>query len=545
MKANIETTRGTSSKTLGDFLVGRDNYFDLIRLIASVLVIYSHAHPLSGSGLEDPLYRLSNGQITLGNLAVYVFFVISGLLITQSYLYSNNLMTFLKSRILRIFPGLVGVLLASTFIVGPLVTTMSLKEYLFNDGIVQYLKAVFLFPMQWNLPGVFENNAYKGVINGSLWTIPFEFICYLLVGALGFVRLLKHRYLMLLITSSSFYYFIFSSTISPAGGGHVFGLEVGTLVELTVFFLMGSLACLFKDKIYINKEITMIGIFILFISMYYGGFKPLFAIFGSYIIMYFAFLPKSIFSSITKYGDFSYGVYLYAFPIQQTVTYFYGGKTTVWINFLISVPVTFMFAIASWYLVEKNSLKLKKIKIIGESTNLRLLNPFKKALDFFENIFIYLIKMNWIKYSIYFVVFIFLFINFNSKPSIIEFPYQKSESVFHDGWLPQNSGENYRWIAGKASVELSIESNANLSIDGFVPESFKEINRVSIYLNNNKISDTELKAGEGFFLNMPVPSTNSNVDVVTIEFNAVHIPSEGDADQREMSALISKIMVTE
>lgn len=531
-----------SSKSLKDLLIGRDNYFDFIRLVAAILVIYSHAYPLSGSGYEDPLYRLSNGQITLGNLAVFIFFIISGLLITQSYLYSNNLFTYLKSRVLRIFPGLFAVLLFSAFILGPLVTSLSFKEYMTNQGVIQYMKAIFLYPMQWNLPGVFEGNAYKGVVNGSLWTIPFEFLCYLIIGALGFTRLLKHRYLMLLISLVVFYYYIFGGVISPSGSGHLLGLEINTIVELLTFFLMGSLACLFKDKITLHKELTMIGIVLLFISIYYGGFKPLFAVFGSYIILYCAFLPKTILSLITKKGDFSYGVYLFAFPIQQTITFLYGGKTSVWMNFLLSVPVTLILAIASWYTVEKTFLKYKKVKLNRGWSRIRFLDPLRNIVDHFDKLLKYLLQMNWIKFVTFFGLFILMFINYNLKPSIIEFPYHKSESIFHDGWLPQNNSENYRWISKVGSIELSIPSNANLNIEGFVPETFKEINKVKVYLNNKIINESDLIAGEGFFLNIPVQSS-SNTDIVTIEFNAVHVPSETDADQRKMSALISKIRV--
>lgn len=544
MITNIkQEVRSTSlnSKTLKDVLVGRENYFDLIRLIAAVLVIYSHAYPLSGSGSEDPLYRLSNGQVTLGNLSVFVFFIISGFLITQSYLYSNNIISFMKSRLLRIFPGLLGVLIFSTFLLGPIVTTLPFKEYIVNRETFHYIKAVLLYPMQWNLPGVFENNVYKDVVNGSLWTIPFEFLCYIIVGVLGFTGFLKHKYWMLLFTIITYYCYIFGEKMSPSGEGHIFGLEVKTIIELLTFFLIGSLACLFKDKIFLKKEIAMVSIVILYISIYYGGFKPLFAVFGTYIILYLAFLPKSFLSGVTKKGDFSYGIYLYAFPIQQTVTFYSGGKSNVFSNFLISLPLTLLFAIGSWYIIERNFLKLKKVKLVNFYV-LKVPKPIEKLRLCSEGIFNRIFKINWGLFAIYFGLFIVLFINYNSKPSIIEFPYHNSERIFSGGWLPQNNGENYRWIAKKASVELSLPSQSTLLINGFVPESFKEVEKVNIYLNGNKIKESDVKPGEGFSLDLPVHSEYKN-NIISIEFNAVHTPLPGDADQREMSGLISKIQI--
>lgn len=530
------------TKSLGQVLRGRDNYFDLIRLIAAIMVIFSHAYPLSGVGYDDLLYRFSNGQVTLGNLAVYIFFIISGLLITQSYLYSNNLITFLKSRLLRIFPGLLGVLLVSAFFIGPLVTSLSFNDYISNEGVLNYLKAFLLFPMQWNLPGVFEHNAYKGIVNGSLWTIPFEFICYLVVAVLGFFKILNHRYFVLFLTLCLFYYYIFNNTISPSGAGHIFGLEIGTLSELLLFFLMGSLACLFKDKIYLNKQIAMIGIFILYISLYYGGFKSIFAVFGAYLILFIAFLPATKLSMITARGDFSYGVYLYAFPIQQSVTFLFGGKTSVVLNFVISLVVTIICAILSWYLIEKRFLNLKKYKLPGESIVITSLLDKNKQ---FYNIKLFcksVFRMGWIHFFAFFIVFVLGFTFYNVKPTVIEFPYNKSESIFHGGWLEQNNGENYRWIKKEAVVELSFSDKAQLSIEGYVPENFVEINKMNIYIDNNLINQTKVKYGEGFFVKIPVNS-NAPSQSVKIEFNGVHIPAATEADQREMSALISKISV--
>ncbi|GGH64045.1 hypothetical protein GCM10008014_42030 [Paenibacillus silvae] len=526
---------------LSELLMGRENYFDLIRLVAAVFVIFSHAYPLSGSGVEEPLSNLSNGKVNFGNLAVFTFFVISGLLITQSYIHSNNLIVFLKSRILRIFPGLIGVILFSTFIMGPIVTSLSLADYLTSEGIREYLKAVFLFPMQWNLPGVFETNAYKGTVNGSLWTIPFEFLCYLLVGLIGFFGLLRHRYVVLLISLILYYFYTFGDT-QLVNSGHLFGLEIKTLVELSVYFMAGSVVYLFKDVIVIRKELAMVSLSLIAVSLFNGGFKPVFVIAGTYLILYLAYLPKSKATVLTQYGDFSYGLYLYAFPIQQVVTYLYGGKTNIWLNFLISLPMTYLLAIASWYVIEKKALRLKKRSLLGKSQILFISRLNDNWNGWITKVCGYLFRMNWIKFGVYFIVATVIFLTYQLQPKTIEFPYTKNQNILKGDWLPQNNSEKYRWVAKKAGIVLDLPIKGRLLINGFVPDTFTEINSIKVYLNDEEIYTTPLKTGEGFFLDIPVENGKAS-STIQIEFNDVHSPDSTSEDKREMSALISKIEV--
>ena len=105
----------------------RKNNFDFIRLMAASLVIFSHCFPLTlpSENAEEPLMIVSGGQITLGNLSVMIFFVVSGFLITQSFVYSQDLRKFLLARVLRIFPALIFLILATVFILGPIVSTDS------------------------------------------------------------------------------------------------------------------------------------------------------------------------------------------------------------------------------------------------------------------------------------------------------------------------------------------------------------------------------------------------------------------------------------
>ena len=156
----------------------RDNAFDTIRLIAALLVIVSHAFPLTGN-LDDPLDWLSGGQASLGHLAVCIFFLISGYLIPAS-LDRGTLVRFARKRALRIMPGLVAAVLVCAFILGPLVTAMPRSEYCGAYTTWTFLGNAAFLPVGFELPGVFTGNPSPNA-NGSLWSLNYEVACYVMV----------------------------------------------------------------------------------------------------------------------------------------------------------------------------------------------------------------------------------------------------------------------------------------------------------------------------------------------------------------------------
>ena len=168
-----------------------ENNLDFLRFIAASLVIISHSSALAGSGVE-PFYWLTKQQGTLGELCVGVFFIISGYLICASYIKTQNVFKYFYARALRIFPGLVIVLLVAVFIVGPCFTNLKLKDYFNNPATFTYLRTVDLYQIQFSLPGVMFSSGKSGTsVNGSLWTLSYEFTCYIMVAILGLARVLK------------------------------------------------------------------------------------------------------------------------------------------------------------------------------------------------------------------------------------------------------------------------------------------------------------------------------------------------------------------
>lgn len=176
---------------LSNRLSGRINNFDVLRYFAAVLVIYSHSYPLTGKSIE-PLALLSKGQWTFGGVAVAIFFVISGFLVSNSF-ERSTVLQYTVNRFLRIFPGLFMAVLLSVFVLGPLFTSLEISEYFSNNLTYSYLNNSLLLSVQYVLPGMFETNLYPNAVNGSIWTIPYEILGYILVAIIGYYGLLKKK----------------------------------------------------------------------------------------------------------------------------------------------------------------------------------------------------------------------------------------------------------------------------------------------------------------------------------------------------------------
>lgn len=346
-------------RTLDDYITMRENNFDFLRFFAASLVIISHAYPLSSQ--EGELLLRISGQWDFGGVAVAIFFMISGFLVTRSYDSSNNLYTFIKNRVLRIFPGLIVAVIFCAFVVGPIVTTLPLSAYFSNPETYRYLQVIYLFPMQWTLPGVFESSSLNNSVNGSLWTIPFEVLSYVVVAILGVFGLLKvkRKEIILFVLLASIYVKKYLIGFVPKDISWIY---LPSFFELFPFFAAGMFFYVYRDKISLNKWYAAISLALIAVSTKYGGLVDIFTIFGAYLVFYFVYNRKIKFSKFGKFGDFSYGIYIYAFPVQQSVTFFLGDKASVGYNILISFPITLLLAYLSWHLIEKQALKLKNVR---------------------------------------------------------------------------------------------------------------------------------------------------------------------------------------
>jgi peptidoglycan/LPS O-acetylase OafA/YrhL len=343
---------------LADLIQARDgatNNFDLIRLIAAILVLVSHAFPLSGSSFE-PLIYLTRGQATFGDLAVCIFFFISGFLVTRSLERRRSLIAFAISRIMRLIPGLAVATTLCAIILGPLVTSLSLESYFQSPVFVAYFNNILL-EMSYFLPGVFGQNPNTAV-NGSLWTLEFEAAMYIALPFVFFIALFFGRWILLAGLIIMIYAFQFHM-LSPA----VNGLATYYYVYMGQYFLAGAIAYFYRDTIRISTILALACLAIVVASAMWGGFGLARLTAGGYVLLWLAYGIPKIKDPVTAYGDLSYGVYIYAFPVQQLMVERTGWGRSWDGNIALALPITLVLAALSWKLVEQPSLKARRTLI--------------------------------------------------------------------------------------------------------------------------------------------------------------------------------------
>ena len=331
----------------------RKNSFDIARFVAASLVLVSHSFALTGN-VEPKV-----GNITVGLFAVWVFFIMSGFLITQSWIQYPRFMVFMIKRALRIFPALIVVCVVSIVGLG-FFSTLSYFTYLKTPGAVQYLNNIMLFNTSYGLPGVFSSNIYPGAVNGSLWTLAYEFTMYLSIGLLGALFLFRRWgtfgiWLGLLIFNVA-QLFDFGEHFFTF---NLFYLDSRLMSQLALMFYSGVMLQAFAKRVRYRAILWLpaLGLFFLGTHFYPSSTAVLAGLLLGYGVLGFCHLP--FFSKFGRYGDFSYGIYVYAFVVQQVVADLTHTHRPVEM-FVLAFPATVILGALSWRVVEARCLKLKK-----------------------------------------------------------------------------------------------------------------------------------------------------------------------------------------
>jgi peptidoglycan/LPS O-acetylase OafA/YrhL len=330
----------------------RGNNFDFVRLLAAASVMFSHQFALEAK--DEPLVLHFQ---TLGGYAVMVFFAISGYLITASWLADPHLARFAARRLLRIWPGLLCTVLLCGLVLGPLVTDVSLSQY-FGDHLTWLFFKTGAFMVSPFLPGVFPHSPLAGIPNGVLWTIPIELRCYGYLAILGLLGLLRLRWLTLaLLSGTAIWYY------GVHGAEQVFNTEHTHLfeVEYATFFFSGSCLYLFRE-FWLHSPRKWIGL-ALCIAVSAAAYALGHALIAAFLLTPYLVLAigtesTPVLHRFGRFGDLSYGVYIYAFPVQQTVIWLTPGLSMAQ-HFAIEVPIVVVLAWLSWHLVENRALDFK------------------------------------------------------------------------------------------------------------------------------------------------------------------------------------------
>lgn len=302
-----------------------------------------------------PPYGFASESIS--TLGVEMFFTISGYMITGSWIRDPSPIRFIWRRVRRIVPALAFVVLLCTFVLGPLLTTLALRDYIGHPATLRYLGNI-VFYASYALPGVFTDTPLPNAVNGSLWTLPVEvgmyaatpFLVYAARRNAGFIALL-------LIVAGGLGMHFFIRHPNPVV---VYGTELWTDATLFPFFIAGAAISALRLERWLDWRVGLGAVLL----MHFAG--PVLGVWQHALM--FLVLPyvviavgRSCWPGVSRagaWGDFSYGIYLWAFPIQQLVVYLAGPHFAGWGNVVLATPPVVGMAVISWYSIERPMLRL-------------------------------------------------------------------------------------------------------------------------------------------------------------------------------------------
>lgn len=354
-------------KKLSTYTKSRDNNFNLLRFIAASFVLYTHSFVLTTGKIEAEPLKLSLG-ITWGSIAVDVFFITSGFLIANSFFSRNNILAFTWARLLRIYPALIVATAFCTFVIGLAFTTSTKIDYLSNIETYRFFlkNSSLLLGVEYYLPNVFSSLPYKGAVNGSIWTLPYEIKMYILLAIIGTVLNFSQKKLNRQLLNISFLCIAIIAVIVNIIN-HFNTLLSINFMQLFSMFFVGAAIYTSQNNIYLSSRVFFFLLILLALSLFHKNvFFVTYCIFIPYLVFYLAYVPAGKIRLFNKVGDYSYGIYIYAFPVQQSIIALI-PDISISAMILLSFVVTFILSFMSWHLIEKKALTMKNFYLIFEN----------------------------------------------------------------------------------------------------------------------------------------------------------------------------------
>jgi peptidoglycan/LPS O-acetylase OafA/YrhL len=345
------------------------NNFDFLRLTAALLVLFAHQYALLG--LDSPAI---GGMFELGSVSVATFFAISGYLVAQSWSFDPHVWRFAARRVLRIWPALILITFLCAFVLGPIVSTLTAHEYFTSPRTYAYLSWLRM-KSTFDLPGVFGSIPYPNAVNGSLWTIPIEVHWYLILLLIALAGLMRFRWAVVAATIGfAVYHFgIYHAETNKPHWTNEYGL----------YFCAGVSLYLIRDVWTDRKMLLSIALALAAAVLVWSGHQHI-AMWLAWPFFVIAFGTSStpVFREFGRFGDFSYGVYIFAFPVQQTLIWATSGNWSVAGYLPVAAALSLALAALSWHLVEKPALRLKPRRPASKPQNalLTLISPLRMLI---------------------------------------------------------------------------------------------------------------------------------------------------------------------
>ena len=361
MNQPLATQQLSGASRWGRLLVPGDlraetNAFTALRWLLAASVMFSHGWDLTQpvAGLDPSVALLS---FPVSRLAVFLFFTLSGFLVTGS-LVKRGAVDFTLARGLRLLPGLWVMIAVLVFGLWLAFGTLPLGQYLTDPMTRNFvLRNALLWGGEFRLPGIFNDHQFANVVNGSLWTIPHEVRCYIVLALLGVVSLLMHRRVLLgLFVVAAIVHLMVPEDIIPV---------LTNPRRLAFSFFLGVLVYQWRERLWLSWPLA-IAASVAVLLLPDGPAKVMaIQVALGYLVLVMAFcLPARAKAASAALPDYSYGIYIYAFPAQQAVIEL-GIGTTPFTNIAWGFALMLPFAALSWHLIEKPALGLKRRAKIG------------------------------------------------------------------------------------------------------------------------------------------------------------------------------------
>lgn len=359
--------RATTGETIGSRLDGRQGVapgFDFLRIFLALSIVAWHVDAIVTG---DVSYNSQPFRWVYGYFTLASFFSLSGFLIAGSAL-RLTLKNFLINRGLRILPALAVEICLSALILGPIFTTLSLGDYFTNAGTWHYFTNIIGW-INYVLPGVFKDHP-TDIVNNTLWTVPHEIGCYIIMSALMVTGLVRRP---ALVAAGAIAIMAVGTLLALAGPlpgiiGKILGvLFVGKASRLYACFVFGIFLYLVRHRVPYSWPL-FVGCVLLCLGL---GAMPqpegtnyplanwLLALPMSYMTAFIG-VTEIWTPAVLRRGDYSYGIYLYGWPIQQTLVALLPDQKSLLLHVLLVVPLTLGFAAFSWHVIEKPILALRK-----------------------------------------------------------------------------------------------------------------------------------------------------------------------------------------
>ncbi len=355
--------------TIDDALKGRDNNFNLVRFLAAFAVLFDHISLASlGPGVHKPVFEQMFGM-SLSDLAVNVFFVLSGFLVTKSLVTRSDVVSYVTARFMRLVPGFAVMVAVVTVGLGLYFTSLAPLAYLTSEQtIVYWIGTTLTFTEFGSLPGVYGGNPLPSVANAAIWTLKYEVIAYVALLGLWGVGILQRRALFAFLGSV---FVVIALVLIQQPGVHFSPHSMGgaawaSLVRFGLCFFVGAFFYCYRNKISLSGPLAIVGLAASYLVIDLHTYEVVSIVSTGYAVMWVSLVPAGRIRLYNSIGDYSYGIYIWHWPVLQSLIASQPDASFGWL-FATTSAITITLAVASWHLIEKPALASQRT--IAENVN--------------------------------------------------------------------------------------------------------------------------------------------------------------------------------